>query len=62
MGKKNIHTVPFGNKWAVKKEGTKEPISTHNTKKVAFACEEGQGRKCNSWAEWQNTGQRQLWE
>jgi hypothetical protein len=36
MGKKNIHTVPFGNKWAVKKEGTKEPISTHNTKKVAL--------------------------
>ncbi|MDP1973806.1 MAG: hypothetical protein Q8J87_12575, partial [Sediminibacterium sp.] len=28
----NFHTVPFGNKWAVKKEGVKEPLSTHNTK------------------------------
>jgi hypothetical protein len=32
MGNKNIHTVPAGNKWAVKKEGSKEPISTHKLK------------------------------
>jgi Uncharacterized protein conserved in bacteria (DUF2188) len=32
MGSRNIHTVPSGNKWAVKKEGTEKPLSTHNTK------------------------------
>jgi hypothetical protein len=36
MSKKNIHTVPFGKKWAVKKEGVEEPISTHNTKAIAL--------------------------
>lgn len=36
MAKKNIHTVPSGNKWAVKKEGVKEPLSTHNTKAAAL--------------------------
>ena len=36
MRNKNIHTVPFGNKWAVKKEGIEDPISTHNTKDVAM--------------------------
>ena len=36
MGNKNIHTVPSGNKWAVKREGTKEPISTHNIKANAM--------------------------
>lgn len=35
MGK-NIHTVPFGNKWAVKREGTKDPISTHTKKENAM--------------------------
>jgi len=29
---KNIHTVPFGERWAVKKEGVATPVSTHNTK------------------------------
>lgn len=36
MGKKNIHTVPAGNKWAVKQEGNKTPLSTHNTKSNAM--------------------------
>ncbi len=35
MTKKNIHTVPFGNKWAVKREGIEKPVSTHNTKGAA---------------------------
>ena len=35
MVKKNIHTVPLGNKWAVKKEGIEKPISIHNTKTTA---------------------------
>lgn len=36
MTKKNIHTVPYRNKWAVKKEGVNEPLSTHNTKDAAL--------------------------
>lgn len=36
MGNKSIHTVPAGSKWAVKKEGTKEPVSTHMTKAAAL--------------------------
>lgn len=36
MAKKNIHTVPYENKWAVKREGEAEPISTHRTKSVAM--------------------------
>jgi hypothetical protein len=35
MTKKNIHTVPFGEEWAVKKEGVKTPVSTHSTKTAA---------------------------
>jgi hypothetical protein len=35
MGKKNIHTVPFGDRWAVKKEGVEAAISTHKTKSIA---------------------------
>ncbi len=31
---KNIHTVPWGNNWAVKKEGQEKPISIHRTKDV----------------------------
>ena len=34
---KNIHTVPFGDRWAVKKEGVSAPVSTHNTKATAEA-------------------------
>lgn len=36
MSPKNIHTVPSGNKWAVKREGVAKPISTHNTKTNAL--------------------------
>lgn len=36
MGKKNIHTVPAGNKWAVKKERVEKPVSMHNLKERAM--------------------------
>lgn len=45
MGKKNIHTVPFGNKWAVKQEGMKEPLSTHNLKGNAMQKAVSQAKK-----------------
>lgn len=32
---KNIHSVPYNDRWAVKKEGTSKPISTHRTQKIA---------------------------
>jgi len=35
MGK-NVHVVPKGGKWAVKKEGNPTPTSTHNTQRVAI--------------------------
>lgn len=35
MSKKNIHTVPSGKKWAVKKEGLEQPLSVHLTKVTA---------------------------
>ena len=35
MAKKNIHIVPDGNRWAVKKEGSAAPVSTHRTKQLA---------------------------
>jgi len=35
MGKKNIHIVPSGKKWAVKPAGSKEPLSTHRTQAAA---------------------------
>lgn len=31
MAKKNVHVVPSGNKWDVKVEGSKTPISSHRT-------------------------------
>ncbi|MGL1576685.1 DUF2188 domain-containing protein, partial [Vibrio parahaemolyticus] len=34
MGK-NIHVVPRGNKWAVKPEGSNQPLSTHLTQRAA---------------------------
>jgi hypothetical protein len=34
MGK-NIHVVPSGNKWAVKSEGSNQPLSSHLTQKAA---------------------------
>lgn len=35
MTKKNIHIVPDGNRWAVKREGKESPLSTHRTKELA---------------------------
>jgi hypothetical protein len=35
MTKKNIHVVPQGDRWAVKKEGVPKPISLHNKKTTA---------------------------
>lgn len=31
MAKKNFHSVPWKGDWAVKKEGTREPVSVHRT-------------------------------
>jgi len=33
--KKNIHTVPYGDKWAVKEEGSERPLKTFDTKEQA---------------------------
>jgi len=41
MSKKNVHVVPAGRKWAVKREGTGSPDSTHLTQRAA----EDAGRK-----------------
>jgi hypothetical protein len=35
MAKQNVHVVPNGNKWAVKLEGSTQPISTHLTQETA---------------------------
>ena len=35
MTKKNIHIVPNGDRWAIKKEGSNDPLSTHKTKALA---------------------------
>jgi hypothetical protein len=35
MAKRNIHIVPAGNCWAVKREGQKQPISEHRTQENA---------------------------
>ncbi len=35
MAKKNIHTVPYEDGWANKREGQKVPISVHKTKDAA---------------------------
>lgn len=45
MGKKNIHIVPQGGRWAVKKEGSSEPLSTHRTKVLADQRARPQARK-----------------
>ena len=39
--KRNIHTVPYGDKWAVKEEGSSIPLGIHGTKKKAV----GHGRE-----------------
>ena len=33
--KRDIHTVPASDRWAVKREGTPTPLSTHRTKAIA---------------------------
>jgi len=33
--KRNIHVVPSGNRWAVKKEGINKPVSTHKNQELA---------------------------
>ncbi len=35
MGKKNVHVVPAGNRWAVKQERRATPISNHRTQSAA---------------------------
>ncbi len=35
MAKKNFHSVPWDDRWAVKKEGMDKPISTHRTQAIA---------------------------
>ena len=35
MTKKNVHIVPSGSGWAVKREGQERPISEHRTKENA---------------------------
>ncbi len=35
MSNKNFHSVPWGNDWAVKKEGVSRPISIHRTQSTA---------------------------
>lgn len=35
MSKKNIHIVPSGSRWAVKREGQDTPISQHHTQENA---------------------------
>jgi hypothetical protein len=35
MAKKNVHVVPHGKGWDVKKEGTSEPSSHHRTQETA---------------------------
>lgn len=45
MTNKNIHIVPKGDRWAVKKEGVKQPISTHRTKELADEQARSQARK-----------------
>ncbi|OGG72848.1 hypothetical protein A3A38_02680 [Candidatus Kaiserbacteria bacterium RIFCSPLOWO2_01_FULL_53_17] len=35
MAKKNFHSVPWGNDWAVKKEGVTKPLSVHHTQAAA---------------------------
>jgi hypothetical protein len=33
--KRNIHVVPSGNRWAVKKAGINKPVSTHKSQELA---------------------------
>ena len=35
MSKKNFHSVPWSDNWAVKKEGVNAPISVHRTQATA---------------------------
>ena len=48
MGKKNIHVVPNGGRWAVKQAGSAKPKSMHRTQRAALAAGRklAQGNKC----------------
>lgn len=35
MANKNFHSVPWGDNWAVKKEGVKTPVSIHHKQSIA---------------------------
>lgn len=35
MAKKNVHVVPKGTGWAVKTEGSSQPLSSHRTQTTA---------------------------
>jgi Uncharacterized protein conserved in bacteria (DUF2188) len=35
MAKKNVHVIPHGDKWAVKREGNQRAFSLHDTQKQA---------------------------
>lgn len=36
MGRKSVHVVPHGDRWAVKEAGGTKPASTHQTQKRAI--------------------------
>lgn len=48
MARKNIHIVPKGDRWAVKKEGVTTPLSTHRTKSLADQVARAQARLAKS--------------
>lgn len=37
MSKKNFHSVPKNDRWAVKQEGVTQPVSTHRTQAASEA-------------------------
>lgn len=48
MGKKNVHVVPNGDKWSVKVEGVKTPVSNHRTQGAAITSGETVARRNES--------------
>ena len=40
----NIHVVSYGEMWAVKREGTEGPLSTHGTQEAAATAGRAQAR------------------
>ena len=35
MSRKNVHIVPHGNRWEVRREGVKSPVSNHRSQHAA---------------------------